>query len=89
MSLFSYRLLQASSLPLFDTLCEEQLKMHVDPDVVKEQKTRRKIDLEVKDIREKLSKATNGKNVVLSNREIRLLRFDGLEPMQKGPFILI
>ncbi len=67
-------LLRASSLPLFDTLCREQLRMHVDPEAVKEQKTRRKIDLEVKDIRDKLSKTTNGKNVVLSNREIRLLR---------------
>ncbi len=67
-------LLRASSLPLFDTLCEEQLKMHVDPELVKGRKTQRKIELEVKDIREKLNKASNGKNVVLSNREIRLLR---------------
>ena len=39
---------------------------------MKARKNQRKIDLEVQDIREKLDSASG--NVVLSNREIRLLR---------------
>ena len=62
-------------MPLFHGLCEEQIKLHIEPDLIKTRKNQRKIELEVADIKSKLN-ASNGKNVVLSNREIRLLRFD-------------
>jgi len=75
MQIFLLRLIQPSSLTLFESLCEEQLKLHVNPEVIKERKSQRKIELEVADIREKLDAAGNGKSVVLTNREIRLLRF--------------
>lgn len=60
-------------LNLFRELCEEQVTLYVDPEGVKAKKKQRKIDFEVSDLRLKLAN-TIGKNVVLSNREIRLLR---------------
>ena len=48
--------------------------LYVDPEGVKAKKKQRKIDFEVSDLRLKLAN-TMGKNVVLSNREIRLLRY--------------
>ena len=62
-------------LNLFRELCEEQVMLYVDPEGVKAKKKQRKIDFEVSDLRLKLAN-TMGKNVVLSNREIRLLRYD-------------
>ena len=70
-NLFS-RLLLPETLPLFSDLCEEQILLYIDPETIKARKNQRKIDLEVQDIREKLDAASG--NVVLSNREIRLLR---------------
>ena len=61
-------------LNLFRELCEEQVTLYVDPEGVKAKKKQRKIDFEVSDLRLKLAN-TIGKNVVLSNREIRLLRY--------------
>ena len=61
-------------LNLFRELCEEQVMLYVDPEGVKAKKKQRKIDFEVSDLRLKLAN-TMGKNVVLSNREIRLLRY--------------
>lgn len=46
--------------------------MHINPEVVKLRKRQRKTETEVAELRVKLSQAT--KSVVLSNREVRLLR---------------
>ena len=62
-------------LNLFRELCEEQVMLYIDPEGVKTKKKQRKIDFEVSDLRLKLANST-GKNVVLSNREIRLLRYE-------------
>lgn len=56
-------------------LCEEQIKSFVDADFVRERKKQRKTGLEVRDVKEKLASAAAAAGVVLSNREIRLLRF--------------
>ena len=60
-------------LNLFGELCEEQVMLYIDPEVVKTKKKQRKIDFEISDLRLKLAN-TSGKSIVLSNREIRLLR---------------
>ncbi|KAF0310093.1 hypothetical protein FJT64_018844 [Amphibalanus amphitrite] len=59
---------------LFADLCEEQVTMHINQDDVKQKKKQRKVETEVSDLKEKLDKTAVGKNLVLSNREIRLLR---------------
>lgn len=46
--------------------------MHINPDTVKLKKRQRKTETEVAELRVKLAQAT--KSVVLSNREVRLLR---------------
>ena len=66
-------------LNLFRELCEEQVMLYIDPEGVKTKKKQRKIDFEVSDLRLKLANST-GKNVVLSNREIRLLRYEIYDP---------
>ena len=48
--------------------------MHINQDDVKQKKKQRKVETEVSDLKEKLDKTAVGKNLVLSNREIRLLR---------------
>ncbi|KAJ8932615.1 hypothetical protein NQ314_014545 [Rhamnusium bicolor] len=53
-------------------LCEEQILMHIHSDTVKLKKRQRKTETEVAELRMKLAQAT--KSVVLSNREVRLLR---------------
>ena len=58
---------------LLSELSREQVLLSIDPDKVKEKKRQRKTELEIADVKEKLSSA-QAKNVVLSNREIRLLR---------------
>ena len=50
-----------------------QVMFNIDPEGVKSKKKQRKLDFEVSDLRMKLA-ASAGKNIVLSNREIRLLR---------------
>ncbi|TRY75307.1 hypothetical protein TCAL_01651 [Tigriopus californicus] len=72
-----------SHMELFNDLCEEQVMLYVDPENVKERKKQRKIELEIEDIKQKLSTA-NGKNIVLSNREIRLLRYIELTEESKN-----
>lgn len=50
--------------------------MHIRPGEVKQRKKQRKVESEVSDLRGKLSScAQSGRNIVLSNREIRLLRY--------------
>lgn len=48
--------------------------MHIKPNEVKIRKKQRKISTEVSDLKQKL--AQTNKSIVLSNREIRLLRWD-------------
>lgn len=48
--------------------------MYIVPDNVQKRKHQRKIDNELQVLKGKLS-TDNGKNVVLSNRELRLLRY--------------
>jgi len=59
---------------LFLSLCEEQSLMYIHPEDVKERKRQRKVETEVADLKLKLA-TTQSKNIVLSNREIRLLRY--------------
>ena len=48
--------------------------LYIDPEGVKAKKKQRKIDFEISTLRLKLVN-TSGKSIVLSNREIRLLRY--------------
>merc|ERR1719295_516475 len=65
--------MKPESLNLFSELCEEQVMFSIDPKGVKAKKKQRKIDFETSVLRLKLVN-TSGKSIVLSNREIRLLR---------------
>lgn len=58
---------------LLSELCTEQILMLISPNEVKCKKKQRKIQHEVQDLKMKLQR--NSKNIVLSNREIRLLRW--------------
>lgn len=70
-----YRQIQPEFLSLLNELCEEQVYMHIRPTEVKQRKKQRKVESEVGDLRSKLSSSSQtGRNIVLSNREIRLLR---------------
>lgn len=66
---------------LFSELCTEQILMIIRPREVKSCKKQRKISTEVQDLKQKLTQ-TN-KNIVLSNREIRLLRYLDLTEEEK------
>lgn len=66
-------LLNPEFRPLMDELVAENLLALLHPDEVKRSKKQRKLDMEVLELRQKLASA-QGKGVVLSNREIRLLR---------------
>lgn len=59
--------------PLLEELVTENLMALLQPEEVKRIKKQRKLDMEVLELRQKLA-AAQGKGVVLSNREIRLLR---------------
>lgn len=63
-----------SNKKLLEELCEEQAFLYIVPDNVQKRKNQRKIDNELQVLKERLS-TDNGKNVVLSNRELRLLRY--------------
>uniref|UniRef100_A0A0K8TLD3 Putative exonuclease n=1 Tax=Tabanus bromius TaxID=304241 RepID=A0A0K8TLD3_TABBR len=66
---------------LFSELCTEQILMLIRPNDVKMRKKQRKISTEVADLKQKL--AQTNKNIVLSNREIRLLRYMDLTEDEK------
>lgn len=66
---------------LFSELCTEQIYMLIRPNDVKLKKKQRKISTEVSDLKLKLQ--SSNKNVVLSNREIRLLRYLDLTEDEK------
>lgn len=68
-------------MSLFSELCTEQIYMLIRPNDVKMKKKQRKISTEVFDLKQKLQ--TTNKNVVLSNREIRLLRYLDLTEDEK------
>jgi len=59
---------------LFKELCEEQVLLYIEGEEVKSRKKQRKVETEVADLRLKLA-TIQSKNIVLSNREIRLLRY--------------
>ena len=75
---------------LFHSLCEEQSLMYIQSDEVKERKRQRKVETEVADLKLKLA-TTHSKNIVLSNREIRLLRYLVVEGivMDLRPYFLL
>lgn len=66
---------------LFSELCTEQIYMLIRPNDVKMKKKQRKISTEVSDLKAKLQNVN--KNIVLSNREIRLLRYLDLTEEEK------
>lgn len=80
--MFIFRLIKPEMQKLFHELCEEQILMHINPNEVKVRKKQRKIETEVSDLRRKMDE-TIGKNIVLSNREIRLLRYLELTKEEK------
>ncbi|KAK5638366.1 hypothetical protein RI129_012661 [Pyrocoelia pectoralis] len=62
-------------------LCYEQVYIHIMPDDIKLRKRQRKIGTEVAELRVKLSQPL--KSIVLSNREVRLLRYIELSEEEK------
>uniref|UniRef100_A0A1Q3F125 Putative deddy 3'-5' exonuclease protein n=1 Tax=Culex tarsalis TaxID=7177 RepID=A0A1Q3F125_CULTA len=66
---------------LLAELCTEQILMLIRPVDVKMRKKQRKVRSEIQDLKVKLKGAS--KNVVLSNREIRLLRYMDLTEEEK------
>lgn len=73
--------IKPDNMLLFSELCTEQIYMLIRPNDVKLQKKQRKINTEVFDLKQKLQSAN--KNIVLSNREIRLLRYLDLTEEEK------
>lgn len=65
---------------MLSELCSEQILMLIKPNEVRSKKKQRKLGTEVADLKLKLSQSN--KNIVLSNREIRLLRY-GLTSVTK------
>ncbi|KAF3429391.1 hypothetical protein E2986_03176 [Frieseomelitta varia] len=76
------RLIKPELESLFNELCEEQIQLHIKPVEVKARKKQRKVETEVADLKKKMEEATT-KNIVLSNREIRLLRYLDLTEDEK------
>ncbi|XP_053672340.1 uncharacterized protein LOC128722690 [Anopheles nili] len=66
---------------LLSELCTEQILMLIRPVDVKMRKKQRKVRSEIQDLKVKLKSAS--KNIVLSNREIRLLRYMDLTEEEK------
>lgn len=76
-----YSAIKPESRQLFSDLCTEQILMLLRPAAVKQRKKHRKVATEVTDLKLKLGQSL--KNIVLSNREIRLLRFLDLTDEEK------
>ncbi|XP_015610363.1 uncharacterized protein LOC107275094 [Cephus cinctus] len=76
------RLIKPEFQTLVNELCDEQVQMHIKPGEVKARKKQRKVETEVADLRKRMEETT-GKNIVLSNREIRLLRYLALTEDEK------
>ncbi len=60
---------------LMADLCVEQVGHYIARDDVRLRKKTRKAEVETGELREKLAAVAPGKTLVLSNREIRLLRY--------------
>jgi len=73
--------IKAENLQLFSELCTEQILMQIKPTEVKIKKKQRKVSTEVADLKSKLVQTS--KSIVLSNREIRLLRYMDLTDEEK------
>lgn len=73
--------IKAEFRELLAELCTEQILMLIRPVDVKMRKKQRKVRSEIQDLKVKLKGAS--KNVVLSNREIRLLRYMDLTEDEK------
>lgn len=71
-SLIIIRAIKPEFKGLLSELCTEQILMLIKPNEVRSRKKQRKLGTEVSDLKQKLSQSN--KNIVLSNREIRLLR---------------
>lgn len=70
---FSFRRqIKPENRQLFSELCTEQILIQIKPNEVKTRKKQRKVTTEVADLKQKLEQSN--KSIVLSNREIRLLR---------------
>lgn len=67
-----FRAIKPEFKGLLSELCTEQILMIIKPNEVRTRKKQRKLGTEVADLKQKLSQSN--KNIVLSNREIRLLR---------------
>lgn len=72
MKLSFYRQIKPENRQLFSELCTEQILIQIKPNEVKIRKKQRKVTTEVADLKQKLEQSN--KSIVLSNREIRLLR---------------
>lgn len=73
---FSFRDIKHEFESLLLELCDEQVFMYIKSDEVKQRKKQRKVENELSDLQIKLAASSNSsRNIVLSNREIRLLRF--------------
>ncbi|KAH8401856.1 hypothetical protein KR009_008268 [Drosophila setifemur] len=75
------RQIKPENKALFSELCTEQILMQIKPNEVKIRKKQRKVSTEVSDLKLKL--AQTSKSIVLSNREIRLLRYMDLTEDEK------
>nr|XP_017003060.2 LOW QUALITY PROTEIN: uncharacterized protein LOC108061419 [Drosophila takahashii] len=75
------RQIKSENRALFSELCTEQILMQIKPNEVKIRKKQRKVSTEVSDLKQKL--AQTSKSIVLSNREIRLLRYMDLTEDEK------
>lgn len=82
---FFFRAIKPEFKGLLSELCTEQILMLIKPNDVRTRKKQRKLGNEVTDLKLKLSQ-TN-KNIVLSNREIRLLRYECCQPQKKYLFV--
>lgn len=69
--------------PLLAELCDEQIYTMIRPTEVKQRKKVRKLNCEIADLKSRLAQAKLSKNIVLSNREIRLLRYLDLTEEEK------
>ncbi|CAD1472565.1 unnamed protein product, partial [Heterotrigona itama] len=76
------RLIKPEVQGLFNELCQEQIQLHIKPIEIKARKKQRKVETEVADLKKRMEDATI-KNIVLSNREIRLLRYLDLTEDEK------
>ncbi|XP_033253475.1 uncharacterized protein LOC117192819 [Drosophila miranda] len=75
------RQIRPENRQLFSELCTEQILLQIKPNEVKIRKKQRKVSTEVSDLKLKL--AQTSKSIVLSNREIRLLRYMDLTENEK------